>query len=70
MDGDKLNSLEVFEGEKETPYTFVVSGEQIILNLPEEINSMVTVKFARDVWYQVNLYNQGRIPAIPFEVSC
>lgn len=70
VDGDKLNLLKVFEGEKETPYTFVILGEQIILNLPEEINNTVTVKFARDAWYQVNLYNQGKIPAIPFEVSC
>lgn len=70
VDGDKMNALEVVTGEEEINYTLTVSGERIILKMSQATDRKITIKFARDPWYQVNLYNQAGIPAIPFEVIC
>ncbi len=70
LDGDNINALKVFDGEAEVEYQFVVSDEKIILGLSEDKMSELTVKFACDVWYRVNLYNRAGIPAIPFEIHC
>lgn len=70
VDGDKVNALKVITESHEIDYSFMVSDENIVLNLPESITGKITVKFARDLWYRVNLYNQAGIPAIPFEADC
>lgn len=41
--------------------------KQLILQLPHTVSAAVTVKFATDTWYKINLYNEADIPAIPFE---
>lgn len=70
VDGDQVNALVVTDGDKEIAYTAEVSGEELILNLHGDILDSIKIKFARDSWYLVNLYNQAGIPAIPFETSC
>lgn len=68
VDGDQINALKVAAGEKEINYRFTVSDETIILKLSQVTDRKIRIKFARDTWYRVNLYNQAGIPAIPFEV--
>ena len=46
-----------------------IVNNQLILTLSEQYGQ-VQINFAKTAWYQVNLYNQSGIPAIPFSVLC
>ncbi|XCP85564.1 sialate O-acetylesterase [Roseburia hominis] len=70
VEGDKVEAFSVTSGEDEIAYTEMIAGETIILNLPSDRYDRLTVQFACDGWYRVNLYNQAGIPAIPFKRTC
>ena len=70
LKGDKVNALIIDDGEQAIDYSAVVSGEEVAVTLSGDVSGIITVKFARNAWYQVNLYNQAGIPAIPFEAVC
>lgn len=70
VDGEKLNALEVDVDGKTVNYTFSLSDDTIVLKPDHITGGRIRIKFARDTWYRVNLYNRAGIPAIPFEVSC
>ena len=67
--GDTVNALVVLEGEKELQVSAGVEGACLILELSEKCGA-VQINFAKTAWYQVNLYNQSGVPAIPFSVVC
>lgn len=68
--GKSINALYVMEKSNPIDYEAALSGSELLLTLCEYVPGKLTIKFARDAWYQVNLCNQAGIPAIPFEVSC
>lgn len=70
VDGNHINALKVKQGSHELPFSFTVSGENIVLIFETEIKGSVNVEFAQDKWFLVNLYNQADIPAIPFSICC
>lgn len=67
--GETVNALTVLEDQKEVAVTARVESDRLILTLPESCGQ-VEIHFAKAAWYQVNLYNQSDIPAIPFSVVC
>ncbi len=71
VDGEKIEALQILADGQEIAYTWNVSGEGIRIELEEEYKeSVIDVRFAKEAWYQVNLYNQACLPAVPFEVVC
>lgn len=70
LKGETVEALQVTSEEEEVSYETEISGDSLILTLKEEETSPVKISFARTNWYLVNLYNQGGIPAVPFEIDC
>lgn len=78
IESDKLNAMVVVpvnsidsisdDTEKVTSLDFTasVSGNELTLTLSQMPKGNVQVEFADTMWYQVNLYNEAHIPAIPF----
>lgn len=67
--GEKLQALEIYKNGKKINFIFRIDGERLIL-VPEEPDGNLEILFAQTNWYQVNLYNQAQIPAIPFHIYC
>ena len=68
--GDSINALSVLENGREISYQALVDGDSLVLRLEEMTEGSLQIRFARDAWYQVNLFNAAGIPAIPFETRC
>ena len=68
--GDELAAMQVFAGEKEVALDACTEKDQLLLTLAEDVDGPFTVAFAKTMWYQVNLYNEAGIPAIPFAFDC
>lgn len=68
--GETVNALTVSCGEKEIPYTAQTAGDCLKILLHEPAEGRVRVAFAQGDWYQVNLFNEAGIPAIPFRAEC
>lgn len=66
VEGEQPEALYVEDQEKRLPFRFRIKGDQLILSLDQSPSGPVTVAFAQEKWYQVNLYNSAGIPAIPF----
>lgn len=69
VDGENVNALEVLRDGREVSFTAVISGSRLIIHTPPDASENLTIKFACQAWYRVNLFNQNHIPAIPFQVS-
>ena len=69
LSGDTVNALELSCGERSIPFRGGLTRHHLVLELLDEPEGPVTVRFARGKWYLVNLYNSGGVPAIPFEVT-
>lgn len=67
--GEKVNALEVLVDRKSMDYEFEIRGETVVLTVHGLIQGSVHIRFATQQFYQVNLYNQMGIPAVPFEVD-
>jgi sialate O-acetylesterase len=68
--GETLNALEIRAGEEALTYPFKVSGDSLELCAESAGEGPLTVSFAKENWYLVNLYNSAGLPAIPFEFHC
>lgn len=68
--GDSINALSVLENGREISYQALVDGDSLVLRLEEMTEGSLQIRFARDAWYQVNLFSAAGIPAIPFETRC
>ena len=66
IDGDKLEAMKVILGQTEMLFESSVSGNQMIMEMEKPLKENITILFAQDRWYKVNLYNSAGIPAIPF----
>lgn len=62
-----MEALEIKQGEKVILFLAKAAGNHIIIILEENINSKVSVEFAQEKWYRVNLYNSADILAVPFK---
>lgn len=69
--GDKVEALEVMsDGVSIDVVGYETEGSKLILYTERDCsNSVVTVKFAYQPYYQVNLYNENGIPGVPFIIS-
>lgn len=70
LEGSKVNALKVWKDQEEIPFQAKVEGENLVLTLEDDLSGTMYVGFAQEKWYQVNLYNQSDIPAIPFSMHC
>ena len=68
--GETLNALEIRAGGTLLPYGFKLSGDSLELCTESAGEGPLTVSFAKENWYLVNLYNSAGLPAIPFEIHC
>ncbi len=69
--GEKIDALHILADGREIAYTWEISGEVIRIEIEEEFKeSAIDIRFAKEAWYKVNLYNDACLPAIPFEVIC
>lgn len=67
---DYIEALRVSIGGAETAFTAEVQGDELRILLGADVTETVRVDFAKEAWYQVNLFNEADIPAIPFSVEC
>lgn len=68
--GDEIQALTVKTGKREVSYHVNIKADQVELIFEEPLTDKVTIDFAQDCFYCVNLYNEADIPAIPFSVEC
>ncbi len=61
--------LKVTANEELVPYKFDVKDTKISISLDQDYEN-VTVSFAWDTWFNVQIYNSADIPLIPFKVNC
>lgn len=66
--GDRLNALELLADGNMAPFAASVQGDKLILSADLKGKEKIEVRFARSAWYQVNLFNEADIPAIPFQI--
>lgn len=71
MDENKIFPVQIFEGEEKIEtenYEISVKDNQIVIHLIRKLQKPVTVKFAETDYYEVNLFNEARIPVLPFVI--
>lgn len=66
IEGEKLNAMQVEAEGKEIAFTAKTDGSRLILMLSRTVEEKLKVSFAKTSWYQVNLYNEAHIAAVPF----
>lgn len=54
---------------RELSFTAVIKEDTVCIKLYEEAEGEILVQFAQEKFYQVNLYNQSGIPAVPFQTE-
>lgn len=67
--GDRISALRITSENAEIPFTAEVKGDTVDITLEYAASGPVTLSFAQENWFCVNLYNQTGIPALPFEVT-
>ena len=70
LDGDAVEALEVRCGGESMGFAARVDGDRLLLELEGEPVGQVTIRFAQDNWYRINLYNETHVPALPFVIDC
>lgn len=65
--GDKVEALCVYDGDQMMDFEFEIRESDLILKLCSVPKEMLAIRFAKEAFYQVNLYNSAGVPAIPFE---
>lgn len=70
VEGSEIQGLQVNQDGWEQKFSFRLEGEQLILLMDGASESQIEITFAQGKWYQVNLYNQAHIPAVPFRICC
>ena len=68
--GNAIDALVISVAGKEIPYTYEIKGKELVVHLQESVSGSLRIAFAKTAFYQVNLYNESGIPAIPFETEC
>ncbi len=69
IEGKSLHALQVSDGSKELNFTYEIEDDRLIINPYCPKDSKLTIRFAQTDYYEVNLYNQSHVPAIPFEIE-
>ena len=67
VEGNSVNALRIIQQGEELDYSFAVDGDTLILDF-RGVEGPVSIHFADEKWFAVNLYNRMHIPAIPFTV--
>lgn len=68
LKGEKINSLEIKKGDDALPYSFKIKGDALIL-CGDFGTSPITISYMHEPYYECNLYNSAKIPAIPFKAE-
>lgn len=68
--GDTLSAMKIEADHRPLAFTACTEFDRLVLTLKEDTEENLTVAFAKDDWYIVNLFNCSDIPAIPFEFYC
>lgn len=68
--GDNINALQVFaDGRQIQDYEAFVNGPQLIVTGTALVQAKnIRIAFARTGYYEVNIYNEGGLPVLPFEL--
>ncbi len=71
VNGESVQDLHIFADGKELEITgFEVQGSELLLEIPEICKeTKINVEYACTGYYEVNLYNQAGIPAMPASIS-
>lgn len=67
--GERLNAMRVFCAEKELEFSARVEDDKLILEGNFFDRFPIRLAFAQEKWFQVNLYNNAQLPALPFEIQ-
>lgn len=65
VDGENLSAMEIIP--KQT-FFWKIEGENLVLTIPE-LKKNTQIRFAKQLFYRVNLKNMAGIPAMPFEYT-
>ena len=69
VNDDKINDLLLIVENECVDFVFCVDGNSIMLSCDKiERNKKIEIKFAWSGFYNVNLYNEGDLPAFPFKI--
>lgn len=80
INGDKLQAMVISPVEsinaviedstnvESLDYVAIADGNHLIISIDHMPAGPIAVAFAKTMWYQVNLYNEAHIPAIPFSI--
>ena len=69
LKGDKINDLYLRNNKEQLEYEFEITDESVNISLKEEIKGKISIEFAQEKWFRVNLYNEADLPAFPFKVE-
>lgn len=70
IEGETVNALAVTCEGTELTYSARTETDRLVILLSEPVKGRVRIAFAQGDWYQVNLFNETGIPAIPFIAEC
>ena len=68
--GDRVKALVLTQDGKELEFAEQVENNRLILTPKDAAEGSIKVELAQCAWYQINLYNEAGVPAIPFAVRC
>lgn len=67
--GDSLSAMHILSGEEELEFSAKTENNKLILEVELTDSQPIKLIYACDKWFQVNLYNQAHLPALPFEMQ-
>lgn len=64
--GETVAALSVRADGEEVPFRAQTAQDRLVLTVGTPLRGKVQVRHAQGSWYQVNLYNEAGVPALPF----
>lgn len=70
VEGDRVAALEVIAGGRPVPFSSCVRNNTIVVQLEEDVDVPVEIRFAQSGWYCINVTNGAGVPVLPFVATC